>query len=49
MRDTSVVRGGQSIGDLYGKIQQFARALHGTDGRTVHVLHDQIIRPDVVE
>ena len=49
MHDSSSVRGGQSVGDLHGHIQQLARVVDRRDGCALDELHHQVIRTDVVE
>lgn len=39
----------ESIGDLHGQIEQLARAIHRCDRSSLDILHDQVIRANVIE
>jgi len=43
------VGGGQSVGDLHRHIQQFTNVVDRRNRRPLDKLHDQVVRPDVVE
>ena len=49
MDDARGVRGRHTVGDLHGQFEQFARPLDRRQRAAVEELHDQVVRPDVVE
>src|ERR1700747_1910715 len=49
MRDTLAMRRFERAGQLNGKRQRLIERKGPFDFRSFHILHDQVIRPDVIE
>ncbi len=48
VHESGSMRGGQTVGHLYGNIQSFARITLMTNGRSVNVFHDNVVIADVI-
>src|SRR5260370_35922147 len=49
MNDPGSMCGGQTVGDLYCDVEQLARRIDRSDRRPLDKLHDQVVRPNVVQ
>ena len=49
MDDAGRVRRGHAVGDLHGEVEHLARPLDRRQRAAVEELHDQVVRPDVVQ
>ena len=49
MNDAGGMRGGERVGDLGGEVEQSPERIDRRDRRSCYMLHDEIVRSDVIE
>src|SRR6185369_5079650 len=49
MNDPNRMCGGESLRNMDGEIEELTAVRRRRDRRTIHILHDEIVRPDVVQ